>query len=121
MLRMFLLSWISMFISSTTCGGTPLWATKAQFSTEPNWAFLDGGFLVYFPLTDALHGWMYFFLYESKVSDPLEAEREAEVPFRRQEVLRMRLRTPAVVACNAHLLHRHPNNGIVHRGQLVGV
>ena len=60
---------------------------------------------------------MYFFLYESKVSDPLEAEREAEVPFRRQEVLRMRLRAPAVVACNTHLLHRHPNNGIVHRGQ----
>ena len=38
---MFLPFWISMFSSSITSGGTPLWATKAQFSTEPNWAFLN--------------------------------------------------------------------------------
>ena len=37
----------------------PHWATKAQFSTELNWAFLNYGFFsVYFSLTDALSRWI---------------------------------------------------------------
>ena len=47
-----------MFITIITSVLRPLWATKAQFSTKPNWASKTMVFLsVYFSLTDAPSEW----------------------------------------------------------------
>ena len=52
--KMCQLSWKNMFITLIISADLLLWATKAQFSTKPNWAFKTMVvFSVYFLLTDS--------------------------------------------------------------------
>ena len=48
---------------------TPLWDTKAQFSTRPNWAFLNWWFLCLLSLDRFTAGWFFMLFYsENKAS-----------------------------------------------------
>ena len=51
-------------------------------------------------------------------SDPPESERKLLLFFHIYQIFLMRLCTPAVVACNSHLLLCYPHNGVMYARKL---